>query len=187
MGARGPLPKPAAQRIAGKIGMDSHSEKTFSRGVPMRPKFLKGAAAVEWERVIPELESAGLLSRVDAGVLAGYCQAYAELQWATEKIAKEGRVLVVKQTTSKGEVLGDKSVIHPAVKIQREAMAQIAKFSSLLGFSPASRPRVGAKISNGKVKDGEGDNGEGQSGGEGKGIKGIAWRIEKARGKAEVG
>lgn len=48
--------------------------------VPACPAFLGHLARAEWRRIAPLLKTAGLVTAIDRGVLAMYCQAYGE--WA---------------------------------------------------------------------------------------------------------
>lgn len=56
-------------------------------GIPDCPTFLTDPAKNEWRRIAPDLQVMGILSRIDQGELAVYCQAYADWQYFREKIA----------------------------------------------------------------------------------------------------
>jgi P27 family predicted phage terminase small subunit len=89
-----------------------------------------------WSQLAPELSRLGLLTLVDLGSLAAYCQAWAEFQEATKTLQQEGRHFA----TDTGYLAP-----HPAVSQQRSAWAAIKAFSSLLGLDPSSRLRVKGK------------------------------------------
>lgn len=148
MGKRGPKPKPTrAKELAGNPGKRplNDREPRPERGAPTCPGWLSKEARAEWRRVCPELDRLGLLCRkVDRAALAAYCQAYAELEYATALLNTEGRI-VKEPITSTSRVTGETSVVgqrlkaHPAVKLQRDAFARVKSFLSEFGLTPASR------------------------------------------------
>ena len=97
MGKRGPLPKSrtlkfiSGSKRAGRVG----EVPMPPRGILSCPTWLSPLAKVEWRRAGRELDDAGLLARTDRAAMAGYCQAWAELQEATRLLDKEGRVLTL--------------------------------------------------------------------------------------------
>src|SRR5580765_2563541 len=92
MGQRGPTPAPANVHVL----KGNPSKKPLSAlfgefrpevEIPDAPTFLWPAAKAEWDRITPELESYGLVSQLDRGLLAMLCQEWARYVWAEEKIA----------------------------------------------------------------------------------------------------
>jgi P27 family predicted phage terminase small subunit len=114
----------------------------FPPGRPVKPKWLQGAAKTEWERVIPLLEDAGLLSEVDLVAISAYCQAWAELVETTKQLEKEGRVIQVPIQSASGQIIGHNPKSHPAVRMQRDAFNRVNTFLSQFGFSPVARARL---------------------------------------------
>lgn len=49
-----------------------------SSGRPKRPDWLSDEVRREWNRVVPELQKAGVLSVLDRGMLAVYCSLWAQ-------------------------------------------------------------------------------------------------------------
>ena len=148
MGARGPKPKPAALKLLagnpGKRPVQPHAKTgRVRKGAPARPPELTGEAAAEWERLAPELDSAGLLAVTDRGVLAAYCLAVADLLAARDAINREGRIIKTPVQTSRGDVIGHKYQEHPAVRMLERASSRIDKLAAALGLSPAARSRLG--------------------------------------------
>lgn len=146
MGRRGPKAKPAALKFLagnpGKRPVRGNARGRVRRGIPDRPPELTGEAAAEWDRLIPELDAAGLLAVTDRGVIAAYCLAYQDMLAARAVVAVEGRYLRVASQTSKGEVVGQRVVTHPAVKDLDAASRRLQKFASELGLTAASRFRL---------------------------------------------
>jgi P27 family predicted phage terminase small subunit len=144
MGIRGPAGKPLKLKIlSGNPGKrSSGGVKTFARGTPNCPTWLGKEAKAEWRRIMPELEAAGVTSKVDRAALAAYCQAWAEFHEATVILEQEGRIIEQVHATSKGEVIGTRKVIHPAVRMQRDASGRVKNYLVEFGLSPASRSRI---------------------------------------------
>ena len=94
------------------------------------PSWLSAEAKDEWRRVAPSLRR-----HLDAAadLLAGYCQALAELRYATEMLDRQGRVY---------EVAGRKRA-HPAAKMQSAASRMLLRFADALGLTPASQAMAG--------------------------------------------
>jgi phage terminase small subunit len=75
-------PTPTAlKKLAGNPGkrpMNEH-EIVPTIGAPVCPEWLIGDAREEWNRIVPELDRLGVLTRVDNSVLVGHCATYAEI------------------------------------------------------------------------------------------------------------
>lgn len=102
-------------------------------GTPDRPTWLKGAARKIWDALLPGLVELGVVTQIDGHTFAAFCQACAELDYATAILEKEGRII----TSKRG---GKRS--HPAVEQQRSAMKAVKDFSALFGIDPSSRTRI---------------------------------------------
>jgi P27 family predicted phage terminase small subunit len=152
---RGRPPKPIALKILdgnpGKRPIKESPQPTTS--VPTCPAWLDKVAKAEWARITELLVELDLVAQVDRAALAAYCQAYAELQFATELLRKEGRVVeeaivATAKRKKKGEterlleVVGHKKKLHPAVKLQRDAFARVKAFITEFGLTPSSRARL---------------------------------------------
>ena len=74
MGEHGPLPGPSVRRRNARTRSDS----TVPVAAPLLPRTLKGEARAEWQRVVPVLLRAGVLSTVDRAVLIRYCTVWAD-------------------------------------------------------------------------------------------------------------
>lgn len=137
---RGRKPKPGALHVLdGTYRADRHGPLLFPihgkapGSIPEPPKHLTGTALRVWKRTVEDLGGLGILDQADRGILALYCEACAELSWASYKIAKEGRIV----PTGLG---GQKP--HPAVGIKNAAALRAGKFAAELGLTPTARARL---------------------------------------------
>ena len=106
-----------------------------------RPKFLTNRIArAEWNRVAPLLTEQGVLTEIDATLLASYCLLYAHWRESVESLARDGLVIIVSSQTRTGSTV--KPVQNPALRnslqLQKQMMATATKF----GINPLDRPRI---------------------------------------------
>jgi P27 family predicted phage terminase small subunit len=100
-------------------------------GVPLKPDWLGEKASAVWDETIAELqEIRGLLSTLDAGVLALYCDAWQQFHDAQAIIAAQGMIC----RSDKGGAYQ-----HPAVGIANKARAEITKLGAFFGLNPPAR------------------------------------------------
>lgn len=114
-------------------------------GRPTCPDHLNDDARAEWDRIVPELEIMGLLSRVDRTELAMYCQAYARWLDAEKSLNEKGYLY----RTENGNI-----TTSPMLWVANKAMEQCHKFLTEFGMTPASRSRINV----GKASDDDGWN-----------------------------
>jgi P27 family predicted phage terminase small subunit len=100
------------------------------------PDWLSDRATAEWYRLAPELESMGLLQSVDRAVMAEYCEAWAEVEWAELDIQANGRIMQFSSGYQQQ---------RPSVGIRNKAHDRIRKCSALLGLSPSDRQSIKAE------------------------------------------
>lgn len=138
MGQRGPKPKPVALKLTGQ-----KKAAGIRKGIPDRPREITGEAAREWDRIAADLDAAGTIAVVDRGILAAYCLAVADMLSARDAINREGRFLVEPVQTARGELIGQKTRPHPAVKMLAESSGRVQRLAESLGLTPAARQRMG--------------------------------------------
>jgi len=98
------------------------------------PKELRGDMAVAcWKSASKILIEREIFEPEDALPLMMYCMAFQTVCDADQVIAEKG-------LTDVGGTGGLK--VHPAVTVRSGAMAQLARFGSLLGLDPMSRARM---------------------------------------------
>ena len=104
---------------------------------PALPKDLTGEARAEWRRIVPELLAAGLLSKLDRGILIRYCQTWAD--WVELDTALQASSKLVR-----GARTGD-VIRSPLWRMRNEADTILLELGRQLGLTPVSRIRAGVK------------------------------------------
>jgi P27 family predicted phage terminase small subunit len=104
-----------------------------SASLPAHLRWLPDEAKAEWKRLAPELARLRLLTVLETGLLAMYCEAYALWVQASKIVAKEGFTF----TSANGNPRP-----HPALAVSRAAAETVVKIAAQFGMTPASRTRV---------------------------------------------
>lgn len=120
---RGRKPKPSYLKL--------HSEPAdFDRTVPVMPSFVEHnlTAKGEWDRVIPLLETAGVLSSADSSTLGAYCLCYARWLKCEERIAEEGLTVGLRK--------------NPLITVSIDYLKQLKTFADQFGLTPQARTRL---------------------------------------------
>jgi len=107
-------------------------------GEIVRPDFVTGEAAKEWERAVAAMP-AGLYTAADAPVLAVYCVAWVLFRNALSQVAREGMT----STGSTGQM-----VAHPSLAVVAKQSEVILRASDRLGMSPSARTRLTMETEN---------------------------------------
>jgi P27 family predicted phage terminase small subunit len=134
---RHPLPT-AIKRARGTLRADrvNRSEPKSEVSAPPCPRELSPAAKREYRRMARELVAAGVITRLDRAVLAGYAISWATVLKAESEIANTGSVIRSPRTGG--------AVISPFQLLQSTALKALKNFAAELGGSPSSRSRVHA-------------------------------------------
>ncbi len=106
--------------------------RSKKRRKPNAPSDLSEDAAREWRRVVPLLDERGLVEHLDVAALRVYCEAVALHVAASRIVATKGPLV----EGQKGN-----AVRNPAIMIQRQAAADIARGAAQFGLTPADRAR----------------------------------------------
>jgi P27 family predicted phage terminase small subunit len=104
---------------------------------PECPVHLDDEAQAEWNRITPELNTLGLIARVDRAALAAYCQAWSRWVKAEEMLKSTGPVIKSKTTSAIYQ--------NPYLAVANRAMKQMRDFLTEFGM-PSSRSRVSSGL-----------------------------------------
>ena len=144
MAPRGPKTKPTNLKIltgtARRHRINPHEPKP-NVARPNPPEHLTDAARGEWERVVEELVALKILTNLDCGALAAYCQAYGRWTAAETVLAR----MAQKDAISDGLIIRTKSgniIQNPMVGVANKAMADMVRYAAEFGLTPSARTRV---------------------------------------------
>jgi P27 family predicted phage terminase small subunit len=115
--------------------------------VPEPPSFLLPGAKAEWKRIAGELHRLGMLTALDVGPFAAYCQAVARMDEAERLLAESGGALTV--IGARGGQMA-----NPLLRIARDAATAVIKIGAEFGLSPSARTRLRAELLPGNKFDG---------------------------------
>ena len=131
MGERGPLPKPYARRRNKRPQL---GERRIAVARPALPASIKGEARAEWNRIVPELQRAGLLAKIDRGILIRYCAAWSDWAELTGQLQASSKLI----RGARGQL-----VRNPLWLLRTEVEQTLSDLGRQLGLSPTARIRVG--------------------------------------------
>jgi P27 family predicted phage terminase small subunit len=140
MGARGPAPTPAKTLQARGSWRAKLAEGQMSLPVerPSCPAWLEGEAKAEWKRQVEQLLRAGVLAKIDRGVLALCCEAWGEFIELRDQV----KSLRARQPEA---VVGTLVAISKGLlAAKNKAAERYVKLADRFGFSPAARTRIRA-------------------------------------------
>jgi P27 family predicted phage terminase small subunit len=100
---------------------------------PTCPGALGPAARKEWQRLAKELGSLGLLSGLDRGALAAYCQAHALWQEAVQALERYGTMV----KSPNGYPMQS-----PYVAVLNKQVDIMVRIAAEFGMTPSSRTRI---------------------------------------------
>ena len=102
------------------------------------PQWLDQGAKAHWNGLAPALREAGLLTELDLGLFAVYCQTYSD--WVrVERLLKDAGPVYI---TPSGQARA-----RPEVAIAQLCLQTILEFSKDFGMTPASRARLSLPLS----------------------------------------
>ena len=106
--------------------------------LPAPPAVLSPRARAEWRRVARVLAEKGLLTPLDAGILAAYCQSYA---WWQDVVTLLHHVTALTVIPTDADGLPDpaRARVSPLLEIARNAQSDFLRLAHALGMTPASQ------------------------------------------------
>ena len=138
MSHRGRRPKPTKLKIlAGNPGKRplNQREPKPRISLPQCPKELTDTAKREWRRIVKDLATLGILSRIDRAALAVYCAAWGRWIEAEEKLRQHG--VIVKSPNGF-------PVVSPYLAVANQSIKQMTRMVVEFGMTPSSRTGIEA-------------------------------------------
>jgi P27 family predicted phage terminase small subunit len=105
----------------------------LSEGVPQPPAHLNALGFEYWDITCKELKNNHLLTGVDLGLVAGYCNELGLYKKACGMTEAEGEVVLNR--------FGDK-VISPWYDVRSRALKQATQMGQLFGVTPSARGKI---------------------------------------------
>lgn len=144
MTKRGPKPisKPVLRLRGSWRGKKTSIDLGGDHKRPRRPIWLKGEAKSTWDRLVPALYKAGLVTELNRETMALMCSAWADFVEAEKQLAaaknKDGtRALLIK---TKGGGVTE----NPLLYTRKRAWDQVFKAAACFGLTPADLAGVRA-------------------------------------------
>jgi P27 family predicted phage terminase small subunit len=142
---RGPKPIPTRiKELKGNPGKRALNDKEPKPDVviPECPDHLTGEARKEWGRITAELQTLGIIAKIDRAALAAYCMAWLDFVYASRMVDEEGEVITSKRVDKQGNEVTGGSYLNPWVGIKTSAMDRVVRIGAEFGLTPASRTRL---------------------------------------------
>jgi P27 family predicted phage terminase small subunit len=161
MGRRGRPPQPLTQRIArGNPGKQSTEQGTATleelnvgQPSPECPLWLDDAARAVWNRVVHQLAAMGIVARVDEDVLAMLCNTAAEYVACAVQLRKDGMSLKEPLLNKHKEIIGERTILHPLVRVKKALADQLLAVSREIGTTPKARQLLHVVMPNDEAED----------------------------------
>jgi P27 family predicted phage terminase small subunit len=139
--ASGRKPLPASIHLlqgnrSKKPAADLVSELKPPTRVPAPPDHLGADALAEWHRVVPLLQTLGIIAEIYRASLSAYCQGWGRYVHAERKLAALGDDGLVATTPSGYQQIG------VWLQVSNRAAEQMQKFAAEFGMTPAAISRV---------------------------------------------
>ena len=101
--------------------------------VPPCPEWLGPAARAEYRRVADELHHLRLIGRVDRALLVAYAQAWADFRAAVIELSEAAKLDFCLEKVERNAA---------AMKVKRQAVAELRGLAPHFGLSPATRAKL---------------------------------------------
>lgn len=143
-GRSGRKPKPTnVLKLTGNYRPDRHGriEPEPPPVIPKAPKYIRGIALAEWERITKLLAEVRCVTELDMAALAAYCIEYARYVNANNKL----RVI----RTMLSESTKGTKMPHPLLRVADRAFNNMIRLCQEFGLTPAARTRLDIKAISG--------------------------------------
>lgn len=159
MVGRKPIPT-ELKELAGNPGHRPlpEAEPRPTAAIPRAPDHLDEVAQAKWQEMGAELLALGLISKIDEGAFAVYCDAWSTWVRATKHIQEEGDIIFAgkgRANPNQPKLFGDEAepeapagfpMQNPWVAIAAKAMERLIKIGVEFGMTPSSRSRVSSGL-----------------------------------------
>lgn len=142
MGRRGPAPTPTAVlKLRGSTLVTKRRERSEAKGPsgkPCCPQWLDTDAKAMWRQLVPQLQTMGVLTRVDSNALARYCRLWSRWRKAEDFIDRHGEMYTLRDEAGKPRYVQQ----FPQVSIAAKLAQQLTRLEQEFGMTPSARARM---------------------------------------------
>ena len=144
-----PQPKKptALKKLQGTLRADRQVENEFNPTIELNktvPDSLNEWGAKLWTDLVDEYGKFELISRVDVGSLMILCNEFGRYCEADDLLKAQGLEVIEDIYNSKGDIVGQKKVINPLIKVVSDAFKNYKSICTEFGLTPASRTKISA-------------------------------------------
>lgn len=97
-----------------------------------------------WVDLMDEYGKFDLISRVDVGSLMVLCNEFGRYCEADDLLKAQGLEIIEDVYNSKGDIVGQKKVVNPLIKVVSDAFKNYKSICTEFGLTPASRTKISA-------------------------------------------
>lgn len=119
------------------------AEPQIAPGRPPVPPSLEGdptplalVARAEWDRVVDQLVTAGIVGEIDMPILEAYALTFAQWRLAMDEVSKHGSIVKIGKN--------DYPMQNPYIAVANKAFKQWTAMAQELGIGAASRSKISA-------------------------------------------
>jgi P27 family predicted phage terminase small subunit len=132
---------PTRLRVVSRNANPHEPEPEAVSRLPACPKYLTGYAREEWSRAGRELVSVGILTDLDLGLLAAWCQTFKTWRGCVEAM----NTLEVQDPATRGLIVRSPSGAayqNPILGTMNSAAREMRRLAQELGLSPSGRAGI---------------------------------------------
>lgn len=134
------------KRLAGTAHAGRLKPTIAAKPVAPEPESgLDSIARKEWQRVTAAMEGNGLVTNLDAAVLAAYCSNFSRWKRAEAAVDRDGEILFLQVRDTHRVVVGEKPMKNPMLAVSESAQRLMSRFADQLGLSPSGRSKLGVE------------------------------------------
>jgi P27 family predicted phage terminase small subunit len=142
MGQRGPAPTPTEiLKLRGSTLVTKRRQRSEAKGTsgtPRCPQWLDADAKAAWRQLVPQLQTMGVLTRIDGNALARYCRLWSRWRKAEAFLDQHGEVYPLKDENGRVKYLQQ----WPQVAIASKLAHLLTRLEQEFGMTPSARTRI---------------------------------------------
>ena len=131
--------------------LDNQMEVKKVDSIPVAPDWLSDIGAEQFDIVVNQLNSLGMLYQIDLKLIEAYANSMALYIECEKQLRINGRIMVYRDEDGNPK----HSQIVPLQTVSKQALEQALKLAVQFGITPSSRTKISAPIKSLEIKDNE--------------------------------